>query len=127
MTMATKRTAHKAARMMLLFHLRQAGVLQDLSLEEIGQIAGVNRSTIHRDMQDMEAVEAEYHRLMAEQPWIRRTLTVDEFAERIGASSETIRCLIRDGLIRADKQPERGQGGRWYIPATELDWWLRPK
>jgi hypothetical protein len=31
--------------MMLLFHLSQVGVLQDLSLDEIGQIEGVNRST----------------------------------------------------------------------------------
>lgn len=69
-------------------------------------------------MQDIESVEAEYHRLMVEQPWIRRNLTVEEFAEQIGASSETVRCMIRDVLIRADRQPGRGQGGRWYIPAT---------
>lgn len=31
---------------------------------------------------------------------------------------------FRDGLVCGDKQPERG---RWYIPVTDLDWWLRPK
>jgi excisionase family DNA binding protein len=75
----------------------------------------------------MESVGAEYHHLMAEQPWIRRNLTVEAFAEQIGASSETVRCMIRDGPIRAHKQPERGQGGRSDIPTTELDWWLTPK
>ena len=123
-----QRTAKKAARMLLLLHLKDAGVLDDLTLQEIGDITGVDRSTIHRDFQDLPAVEAEYRQLMATQPWVRRTLTVDEFAERIGVQPETVRSMIRDGLITASKAPgTAGQGGRWIIPAVELDWWLRPK
>lgn len=111
----------------MLIHLRMAGVLEDLVLEDVGQVTGVNKSTICRDLQDLDAVEAEYRRLMATQPWIPRELTVEDFAERIDASPETVRGMIRDGLIAAKKQPERGQGGRWYIPISELDWWLRPR
>ena len=113
--------------MLLLLHLKDAGVLNDLSQSEIARVLGVNRSAICRDFQDLPEVEAEYRRLLATQPWVKRELTVDEFAERIGAAPETVRSMIRDGLVSASKKPEQGQGGRWYIPTTELDWWLRPK
>jgi excisionase family DNA binding protein len=113
--------------MLMLIHLKTAGVLQNLTLEDIGQVTGVNRSTICRDFQELDAVEQEYHRLMAAQPWVPRELTVDDFAERIGVSAETIRYMIRDGLITATKRPGRSRAARWYIPITELDWWLRRK
>lgn len=122
-----QRTAKKTARMLLLLHLKDAGVLDDLSFAEVGRILDVSRSTILRDMQDLPIVEAEYRRLMATQPWVQRELTVDEFAARIEAAPETVRCLIRDGLLTASKGAGPGRGGQWYIPVTELDWWLRPK
>jgi hypothetical protein len=113
--------------MLLLMHLQEAGVLEDLSLEEIGRFTGVNRSTILRDKRDLPVVEKEYRRPMATQPRVKRELTVEEFAERIGAQPETVRSMIYDGLVSAHKQDEKYPRGRWYILVTELDWWLRPK
>lgn len=112
---------------MLLLHLEGAGVLEDLTLEDIGNITGVNRSTIHRDLKELEGVKKEYCRLMTAQPWVKRELTPEEFAERIGVTGETVRCMLRDGLVYAVKRPEDSPSGRWYIPATELDWWLRSR
>ena len=66
------RTVHKSARMLLLLDLRAAGLLTNLSGEDIARALGVNRSTICRDLHDLSAVEAEYHRLLAVQPWLKR-------------------------------------------------------
>lgn len=121
------RASKKTARMLLLLHLQAAGVLGDLNQSEIARVLKVNRSTIHRDFQDLPLVDAEYRRLMATQPWVKRELTVEEFAEKIGAQPETVRCLLRDGLIPAAKRPGPGPKGRWLIPVTALDWWLRPQ
>ena len=91
--------------------LRDAGVIEAQTLQAIGDVLGVNRSTILCDLQVLDQVE-EYQRPMAEQPWTRRELTVAESAAEIGTSPETVRAMIRDGLVKAHKQPERGQGGR---------------
>ena len=114
----------KAGRLVLLLRLRDAGVLEGQTLQAIGDVLGVNRSTILRDLEVLDQVEEEYQRLMAEQPWAQRELTVSEFAEEIGASPETVRYMIRDGLVRAHKRPGgkgSGKGGRWYIPLAEVD------
>ena len=119
--MATNTTT-KAGRLLLLHRLREAGVIEGRTLQEIGDALGVNRSTILRDLRVLDQVEAEYQRLMAEQPWARRELTVSEFAVEIGASPETVRAMIRDGLVKAYKRAgQRGRGGRWHVPVTELD------
>jgi excisionase family DNA binding protein len=114
-------TISKAGRLVLLLRLRDAGVLEDQTLQAIGGVLGVNRSTILRDLLVLDQVEEEYRRMMAEQPWLRRELTVTEFACEIGASPETVRAMIRDGLVKAHKRPARGQGGRWCIPLAEVD------
>jgi len=119
-----KATISKAGRLVLLLRLREAGVLEDQTLQSIGDAVGVNRSTILRDMQVLDQVEEEYQRLMAEQPWLKRDLTVIEFAQEIGASPETVRGMIRDGLIEAHKRlggRGGGKSGRWYIPLAEVD------
>jgi len=41
--------------------------------------------------------------------------------------SETARASINDGLFEAEKRPAKRGDGRWYIPVTELYWWLRDK
>lgn len=119
--MATNTTT-KAGRLLLLYRLREAGVLDGRTLQSVGDVLGVNRSTILRDLRVLDQVETEYQRLLAEQPWLRRELTVTEFGEEIGASPETVRAMIRDGLVTAYKRTgQRGRGGRWYIPLTEVD------
>ncbi len=112
----TKKTLTKAARMLLLLRLQEEGVLNDLTLQAIGDVLNVNRSTIHRDLGDLEKVEREYQRLMARQPWIKREYTTVEFAEEIGCSADTVRAMIRDGLINARKV-----GNRWRIPVRQAD------
>jgi excisionase family DNA binding protein len=117
-----KRTTTKAGRLVLLWRLRQEGVLEGRTLQALGDLLGVDRSTIMRDLREVDRVEAEYKRLMAARPWDRNDLTVSEFAAQVGASAETVRAMIRDGLIEAHKRTgARGRGGRWWIPSAEVD------
>jgi hypothetical protein len=114
----------KSGRLLLLHRLREADVIdrEEQSLQEIGDALGVDRATILRDFRVLDQVEAEYERLMAIQPWRVRELTTSEFAGEIDASEETVRMLIRDGLIQARKFPQ-SKSGRWYIPVEELERW----
>jgi excisionase family DNA binding protein len=111
-----KKTALTKAGRMLLHRLQEHGVLDDLTLQTIGEVLGVNRSTILRDPRELDQVQAEYQRLMARQPWIRRELTTADFAQEIDASADTVRAMIRDGLIEARKD-----GNRWMIPVREVE------
>jgi len=113
-------TITKAARLLLLWRLREDAVLVGQTLQAVGDILHVNRSTVLRDLRLLDQVQAEYERLLAAQPWTRRELTALEFAQAIGASPETVRCMLRDGLIEAYKRRER-----WCIPVSELDRWTR--
>ena len=72
----------------------------------------------------LDVVEQEYGRLLAQQPWIRRELTTAEFADEIGASTDTVRMMLNDGLIEARKVRGGlggGKYGRWMIPIEEVD------
>jgi len=91
-------------------------VIQGQILQGIADVLGTNRSTTMRDLRVLDEVDAEYQRLMAEQPWTRREFTVTEFAEQIGATAETVRYMINDNLVKAHKRR-----GRWYIPVAELE------
>lgn len=53
---------------------------------------------------------------MSGQWLVQRELTTAEFAQEIGASAETVRAMIRDGLIAARKD-----GNRWMIPVAEVE------
>jgi predicted DNA-binding protein YlxM (UPF0122 family) len=120
----SNKTLRKSGRLVLLHLLRADGVIDDLTLQAIGDILGVDRSTIHRDLRELDAVEHEYRRLLAQQPWIRRELTTAEFAEEIGASADTVRMMINDGLIDARKVHwgvGGGKFGRWMIPVEETE------
>lgn len=111
-----KRTISKAARLMILHRLRADGLLDDLTLQAIGDAFGLNRSTVMRDLRDLDQVEEEYERLMKGQPWVKRLLSVNEFAEAISATGDTVRAMVRDGLVEARKE-----GRRWRIPVGEVD------
>jgi len=114
----TKRTLTKAGRMTLLHHLRQDGLLEGLTLQEIGAVLGLNRSTIMRDLRELDAVEAEYRHIMATQPWLRREFSTSDVATELGITPDTVRALIADGLLEADKRDEQ-----WHIPLSELQRW----
>jgi excisionase family DNA binding protein len=109
----------KAGRLLLLYRLQEIGALEGLTLQAVAERLGVNRSTVLRDLRDLDAVQAEYRRLAETLPW-QPALTVADAARALGARPETIRAMIRDGLLAAHKRPERGRAGRWYIPAQEL-------
>lgn len=114
----TKRTSTKAGRLMLLYHLRRDGVIDDLTLQEIGDALGVNRSTILRDLRDLDDVEAEYRHLMASQPWLQREFSTAEVAASLGLSADTVRDLINDGALIAVKRDEQ-----WRVALDELQRW----
>ena len=52
-----ERPETKAARILILRELRQAGYLEDYSLREIGRAFDVNASTILRDLRTLDAAE----------------------------------------------------------------------
>jgi len=114
----TKRTSSKAARLMILYHLRQDGIIADLTLQEIGDALGFNRSTIMRDLRELDSVEQEYRHIMATQPWLKREFSTAEVAEDLGVSSDTIRRMIQDDMIVAFKR-----GEHWRIALAELNRW----
>jgi predicted DNA-binding protein YlxM (UPF0122 family) len=102
--------------MLLLHRLRERDLLDDLTLQAIGDELGVDRSTILRDLRELEKVETEYERLLARQPWVRRELTTAQFAKEVGAAADTVRAMVRDGLVEGRKD-----GNRWMIPVGELE------
>ena len=52
-----KATISKAGRLLLLLRLREAGVLEGQTLQAIGDVLRVNRSTILRDLRMLADVE----------------------------------------------------------------------
>lgn len=118
------RVSTKAGRLLLLMRLRDDHVLDDRTLQEIGDVLGVDRSTVLRDLREVDEVEEAYRHLMATQPWVQREFSTTEFSTATGVDPEAVRAMIADGLIRAEKRD-----ALWYIPRAELKRWvafLRP-
>ena len=68
-----RRTRSKAARLLLLYLLRNDGVIEYRGARaDIARWLGVNRSTITRDLRELDKMLAIYGDLAARQPWIRR-------------------------------------------------------
>lgn len=60
------RTVAKAARLLLLYRLRESGAIDDTyTLQEIGNLLGVHRSTILRDFRVLDKVKSEYIQLLS--------------------------------------------------------------
>lgn len=115
----------KAGRLLLLYRLREAGVTEGKTLQHIGDILGVNRSTILRDLRVLDQVEDEYRRLMQEQPWLNRSRknilqatgysTITDAAKETGYFYDHIGLLCRKGKIKAEKV-----GNRWWVHLRSL-------
>lgn len=58
----------------------------------------------------------------AEERQARETLTVVEFAERLGKHPVTVRDWLRQGVIKGTKL-----GREWFIPRSELEKIINPK
>ena len=105
-------------------------LLEGQTLQDIGDVLGVHRSTILRDLRVLDAVEAEYLRLMREQPWfddspgnILRSAgyyPTPELAERSGYTQEYLAKLAREGKVRTEKE-----GGRWWISEDSLEEYMK--
>ncbi|MCU7380822.1 helix-turn-helix domain-containing protein [Clostridiales Family XIII bacterium ASD5510] len=66
---------------------------------------------------------AERHAQMQPEPLPdNTTFTVEEAAEHIGVSKETIYKLVRSGEVPAFKVGR--SGGKWHIYKRELDKWI---
>ena len=86
----------RARRMVLLYRLRLAGVLGNLTLREIGEIIGVSRATLLNDFRDLDRAEEEFRALMMLEPW-KEYESFEE--EEIDDEIEMLKRLTRDGLV----------------------------
>jgi hypothetical protein len=94
----TQTQTPKARRLVLLYRLRMAGVLEKLTLRQIGQMLGVSRATLISDLRDLDKLEGEFRDLLEAEPW-------KELAPEASPSDweedevETLKRLTRDGLV----------------------------
>jgi hypothetical protein len=74
-----------------------AGVLEPLTLYQIGSIMGISRATLLRDFQELDVAEEEFQRLMEERPWKQWMSS----AAPVEGDDEikTLKRLTRDGLV----------------------------
>lgn len=108
----------KAARMLVLYRLREAGLLSDISDATLGKVLRTRRETIWKDRQALKLADRLATRMLAASPWAQPPgYTVTEAAERIGCAPETLRCMLRDGLLQATKD----KSNRWRIAEAEIE------
>lgn len=81
----------------MLYRLRLAGVLEDLTLREIGKVLGIGRATVVGDLRDLDAAEAEFQAMMEEQPWAQWSSS--EAERDVDDEVEALKRLTRDGLV----------------------------
>lgn len=116
-----KRTVNKAARLVLLHLLREGGALdQDATRADVARLLGVHRSTITKDMAELDKALALYHELAAQQGWLRRAYTTSQAAEALGLPERIVRDMAGAGVIDADKT---GRGSLHRIPVEEVNRW----
>jgi excisionase family DNA binding protein len=107
----------KAARLMVLYRLRLEGRLDSHSDVDLARAFQTRRETIWKDKQALKRADRLYSEVMARQPWADRPgLTVREAAAALRCDPETVRNMLRDGMINAHKHR-----GRWRIPAVEVE------
>lgn len=86
----------RGRRMVLLYRLRLAGVLGNLTLREIGEILGTSRATLLSDFRELDQAEAEFRALMMMEPWKEyESFEEEDFDDEI----EILKRLTRDGLV----------------------------
>ena len=81
--------------MVLLYRLRLAGVLGNLTLREIGEILGISRATLLNDFRELDQAEEEFRALMMIEPWKE----YETFEEEVDDEIELLKRLTRDGLV----------------------------
>ena len=117
--MAVRLTTHetKAARMLVLYRLREAGLLRSIPDAELAKKLGADRTTIWKDRQLLAKTDALAAQLIVGAPWEQPAgLTVTEAAARLGCKVADLRYRLRLGQIQA----ERDVTGHWRIPEGEI-------
>ena len=118
----TKRTVAKAARLVLLHMLREGGALDaDARRADLARLLGVNRSTITKDIRELDQALALYHELAAQQGWLRRYYSTSQAADALGLPERIVRDMAGCGVLEANKGS--GRGGPHRIPADEVNRW----
>lgn len=116
-----KRTTNKAARLVLLHLLREGGALDaDARRADVARLLGVHRSTITKDLAELDQALALYHELAAQQGWLRRFYSTSQAAEALGLPERIVRDMAGAGVIEADKT---GRGNPHRIPVEEVNRW----
>ena len=117
----SKRAVHKAARLVLLHLLREGGALDaDAKRADVARLLGVARSTITRDLAELDQALALYHELAAQQGWLRRSYSTSQAAEALGLPERIVRDMAGAGVIEASRA---GRGAAHKIPAEEVNRW----
>jgi hypothetical protein len=65
--------------------------------------------------------EVRVRRSTTYRPTLARELTVDEFAQEIGARVETVQAMIQDGLVKVHQRTGKWRSGEWYVLAEEVE------
>lgn len=117
---AERLTTHetKAARLLVLYRLREAGLLRSIPDATLAKVLHTRRETIWKDRQVLTRADRLATRLLATSPWAEPPgYPVSEAARRIGCDPETLRYMLRDGMIEATKD----KSGRWRIAEAEIE------
>lgn len=115
------RATSKAARLLLLYLLRESGALGDeVRNADVARWLGVNRSTVGKDLRVLDEVLTAWRKLQATQPWVRRFYSTSETAEALGIDYDTALAMIAGGLIVGQRDGERGL---WRVPVAEVERW----
>ena len=116
-----KRSVNKAARLVLLHLLKEGGALDtDATRADVARLLGVHRSTITKDMAELDKALALYHDLAAQQGWLRRYFTTSQAAEALGIPERVVRDMAGAGVIESTKEDGRGAH---RIAAEEVTRW----
>lgn len=116
-----KRTTNKAARLVLLHLLREGGALDaDAKRADVARLLGVARSTITRDLAELDQALALYHELAAQQGWLKRSYSTSQAAEALDLPERIVRDMAGCGVIEATQS---GRGGAHRIPVEEVNRW----
>lgn len=116
-----KRTTNKAARLVLLHLLKEGGALDtDATRADVARLLGVHRSTITKDLAELDTALALYHELAAQQGWLRRYYTTSQAAEVLGIPERVVRDMAGAGVLESTKSDGRGAH---RIAAEEVNRW----
>ena len=106
---------------MLLHLLREGGALDaDAKRADVARLLGVARSTITRDLAELDRALALYHELAAQQGWLKRSYSTSEAAEAPGLPERIVRDMAGAGVIEATRT---GRGSAHRIPVEEVNRW----